>query len=77
MILGYICFNLLKKNEKQEEIIQKQQSYVNLLSSMISQSSDKIKEIDDKGTFKSDDEIGWFFDNIKAIQEVLDEFKNN
>jgi len=35
----------------------------------------KIKEIDAKGTFQADDEIGWFFAGIKQIQENLNKFK--
>ena len=38
---------------------------------------EKLEEIDGKGFFKSDDEIGWFFENIKYIQETLSQYKNN
>jgi cell division protein FtsL len=31
----------------------------------------------EKGTFKSDDEIGWFFNEIKVIQNKLSQFKDN
>jgi len=30
--------------------------------------------VDDKGIFYSDDEIGWFFKEVKKIQEALNEF---
>ena len=36
--------------------------------------SDLLKEIDDKGTFYSDDQIGWFFKEVQKIQEALNEF---
>ena len=31
--------------------------------------------IDEKNMFKSDDEIGWFFDNLKRLQNDLSKFK--
>lgn len=79
LILGYTTLNLLRKNEKQEDIIEKQYNFIKLLSDTIETSSNRLNEIDEKGTFKSDDEIGWFFNEIKYIQEVLNGFiiKNN
>jgi hypothetical protein len=41
----------------------------------IEHSSKKLKEIDERGMFKSDDEIGWFFEKIKLIQDILDQYK--
>ena len=35
----------------------------------------KLKEIDAKGTFDSDDEIGWFFKSIKELQNKINQFK--
>ncbi len=35
----------------------------------------KLKEIDQKGAFYADDEIGWFFEEVKKIQEALNEFR--
>ena len=32
------------------------------------------KEIDQKETFKSDDEVGFFFEQLKNIQSVLNSF---
>jgi hypothetical protein len=45
------------------------------LSKIIEHSSERLKKIDSKGTFESDDEIGWFFEQIKVIQERLNNFK--
>ena len=35
----------------------------------------KLKEIDRAGTFKSDDEVGYFFKSIQDIQDILNDFK--
>tara|TARA_B110000503_G_C6796268_1_gene269251 strand:- start:361 stop:504 length:144 start_codon:yes stop_codon:yes gene_type:complete len=40
----------------------------------ISETDKRLKEIDAKETFKSDDEIGFFFEQIKNIQTVLNSF---
>jgi hypothetical protein len=74
VILGYTTFNLLKKNEKQEDILASYMTYLNKISDIVEVSDKKIKEIDEKGSFEADDEIGWFFQNIKMIQNVLNQF---
>ena len=74
VILGYTTFNLLRKNEKQEDILIGYMSYLNKISDIIDFSDKKIKEIDAKESFKSDDEVGFFFESIKQIQSILNQF---
>jgi hypothetical protein len=76
VILGYTTINLLVKNEKAEDIIVSQQKYISSISEIIKNSEKKIKEIDEKEIFKSDDEIGWFFNELKKIQNILSQYKN-
>ena len=73
--LGYTTYNLLRKNEKQEDVLAAYLLYMDNLSKIIEHSSKLLKKIDTKGTFESDDEIGWFFEQIKVIQERLNNFK--
>jgi selenophosphate synthase len=75
VVLGYTTFNLLRKNEKQEDILASYLTYLNKISDIIEMSDKKINEIDVKGSFQSDDEIGFFFTNIKMIQDVLNQFR--
>ncbi len=77
VILGYTTFNLLRKNEKAEDIILSQNTFIDKIDEHISFSNDRLKQIDQKGAFKSDDEIGWFFNEIKTIQNDLSQFKKN
>ena len=35
----------------------------------------RLQKIDAKGSFRSDDEIGWFFQEVLAIQKRLNNFK--
>ena len=75
--LGYTTFNLLRKNEKAEDIITSQSTFVDNLSEQIEISQKRLDEIDQKGTFKGDDEIGWFFNEIKVLQKGLSQFRTN
>lgn len=75
VILGFTTFNLMRKNEKQEDILAEYLQYLDRLSKTIDASDKKLKEIDRAGTFKSDDEVGQFFDSIQKIQDILNDFK--
>lgn len=75
VVFGYTTFNLLRKNEKAEDIILSQNMFINKLSEQIDASQKRLNEIDEKGTFQGDDEIGWFFNEVKIIQNDLSRFK--
>ena len=77
VILGYTTFNLLKKNENAEDIIVSYIDFYNKMSNEIEKSEKRLKEIDQKGIFKSDDEIGWFFNEIAKLQNNISKFKTN
>jgi peptidoglycan hydrolase CwlO-like protein len=66
-IMGFALYNLLKKNEDLEDFIVKQSDAINACNN-------RLKEIDDKNVFYADDQIGWFFDEVKKLQEALNEF---
>ena len=75
VILGFTTFNLLRKNEKQEDILAGYLDYLDKISRTIEISEKKLKEIDRAGTFKSDDEVGYFFQSIQGIQDILNDFQ--
>ena len=66
-VLGFALFNLLKKNEALEDFISKQ-------SEAINECDKRLKQIDNKGLFYADDEVGFFFKELKKIQDALNEF---
>ena len=66
--LSFALFNLLKKNETLEDFIAKQ-------SEAIDYCDKRLKSLDDRKVFYADDEIGWFFEKVKEIQEALNEFR--
>ena len=63
----FIIRNLIIKNEKLEDFISKQSEAINACDK-------RLQEIDDKGVFYADDQIGWFFKEVQKIQEALNEF---
>lgn len=68
---GYM---LVKKNNKLERVVSEQQNYIDAISIIINDSDNTIKELDARGAFEADDEVGTFFRNLKQIQEVLNSF---
>jgi len=75
VILGFTTFNLMRKNEKQEDIMVEYMEYLSKLDMAIEESDKRLQKIDERGLFKSDDEIGWFFEQIKSLQGILNEFR--
>ena len=63
----FIIRNLIRKNEMLEDFITKQSEAINTCDK-------RLKEIDDKGVFYADDQVGWFFKELQKIQEALNEF---
>jgi hypothetical protein len=72
---GYTTYNLMRKNEKQEDIMVSYMDYLSKLDQAIEESDKRLQQIDERGLFKSDDEIGWFFDQVQKIQIILNEFR--
>ena len=68
IVAGFAIRNLIKKNEELEDFIVKQ-------SEAIDACDKRLSQVDDKGFFVADDEIGWFFTEVKKIQEAINEFR--
>jgi hypothetical protein len=74
VILGFTTFNLLRKNERQEDMVVGYLTYLDRLSRTIEISNKKLKELDRGGVFEKDDEVGVIFQSILKIQDILNEF---
>jgi hypothetical protein len=74
-VLVFILLNLLKKQEKMEDAVISYQEYITKLTNAINESDKLLNKVDERGTFKSDDEVGFFFTFIKKIQSELNAFK--
>lgn len=81
VILCYIVWNLLKKVESYEETISEYEEYILQFQKYYTQireaiefSDIKLKQVDSRGSFKSDDEIGYFFQTVQDLQTLLNSF---
>ena len=71
LCMGYITFNLFRKNETYEDTIELYKNWIEQFDIAIKDTDQKLNEIDNKGTFKSDDEVGFFFDYLKELNKGL------
>ena len=69
--LSYVCYNLFRKNEMYEDTIEEYDKWFSEFDNSVKDSEARLKEIDNKGTFKSDDEVGFFFDYLKELNKGL------
>lgn len=75
LVLGYTTWNLHRKVARQEDIIEYQVGYLRKVAYLISESKIYVEQLDEKGTFRSDDEVGVFFDFMKEIQETINAYR--
>lgn len=73
-LFGYVCYNLFRKVERLESVVLSQDEFIQSFSNEVNRADIKLKEIDEKGSFQSDDEVGWFFEGLKEIQSRLNNF---
>ena len=74
IISFFIIRNLTLKNEKLEDIRTEYENFISKQSEAIEACDQRLKQIDNKGIFYADDQIGWFFKEVQKIQEALNEF---
>ena len=75
LIISVIALrNLLIKVEKYEDVVQDQVGYLQSISKTITESQKHLQNLDERGVFQSDDEVGLFFESMKTIQEELDRY---
>jgi hypothetical protein len=75
LCLAYIVFNLNRKVVKQEGIIEYQVGYLRNVAYLINESKIYVEQLDEKGAFRSDDEVGVFFNFMKEIQETINDYR--
>jgi|ETNvirenome_6_85_1030632.scaffolds.fasta_scaffold56624_2 predicted PurR-regulated permease PerM len=67
IVLSYNIFNLIRQAENAEDYSDALERIILDLKSKIGKSYSKIKNIDRRGSFEADDEIGFIFKDIKSI----------
>ena len=71
---GVAIKNLTVKVEKYEDITVDQTKYLQNISKLIADSQKHLKELDDKGVFQGEDEVGYFFEQMMNVQKELDRY---
>ena len=69
IICLYIIYNLNKKTEHYETLFEQ-------LKQKVSDTNSNINEIDVRGSFSSDDEIGFYYKYIKELQNEISKYFN-
>lgn len=69
-------FLLIRRNNALEKAVVQQREYIDAISIIIANSDQKLKELDTLGAFQADDEVGTFFQNLREIQSIINEFNN-
>jgi hypothetical protein len=76
-IVGYIIYNLNGKVKKLEQIATQQKIIIDSVAAIVDESNKMLDQVELTEAFKSDDQIGFFFKNLKNIQESLNHYLKN
>ena len=74
VILLIAIRNLLLKNEKYEDVVQDQVQYLQNISNALYEGQKHLQNLDERGVFQSDDEVGYFFEQMKYVQDELNRY---
>jgi CHASE3 domain sensor protein len=74
IILSVAIRNLLIKVEKYEDVTVDQTKYLQSISEIVKDSQKHLQSLDERGVFQSDDEVGYFFEQLKLVQKELDRY---
>jgi hypothetical protein len=75
-LLGIGVYLLIRKNSILEKVVVEQQEFIDSMSIIINNSDEKLKELEISGALQADDEVGFFFKNLKEIQNIISEFNS-
>ena len=77
IILLWIIVNAFKRITVYEKYLKVYNSVFLDLVRRLPATDETLKVIDARGTFEADDEVGFFFTELKKIQLILNEFIEN
>ena len=73
-VIGWVIYNLYQKNVKLETTVLAQANFIGGLQQLIGESEKALKNLDDKIWMERDIELQTVFQNLKAVQEGLNQF---
>ena len=74
LVLSYTSWVQMVKVESYEDQLDVQRGWMDEFIDRVNNMTRTLKEIDSKGTFEADDEVGTFFESLKALQERIETF---
>ncbi len=74
LVFGFTTWNLLRKNEATEDVVEEQEQTISNFAKLVDDSMKKMKDLDTKGAFESDDETGFVFTQLYKIIEKLENY---
>jgi hypothetical protein len=74
LVFIFTTWNLLRKNEATEDIVEEQENTISEIAQKIDKSMEKLKDLDTKGAFEADDETGTIFKQMYEIIEDLEKY---
>ena len=73
-LVVYIIYNLLRRIERCEDIIEEQDNILTGLREAVRYSSERLKEHDSRGHYSSDDDLGNYFKTLLEVDKVITEY---
>ena len=70
---GYGIYNLIRRNEVLEDLVNDQATKLADIRTTVLNVESKLVSLDLKGSFESDDEVGFFFTEIRKLSNELKE----
>ena len=74
LAFGFTTWNLLRKNEATKDVVEEQEKIISDFAKLVDDSMRKMKDLDTKGAFESDDETGFVFKQLYQIIEKLENY---
>ena len=74
LVLGYTTWTQFRKVESSEEVISNYEVWIDEFIKRIDIMDENLKQIDAKGTFEADDEVGTFFKSLRDLQKRINNF---
>ena len=71
--MGYVIYLMSEQIEQFEEVVQDYTDWMDRFVEQISIADQKMKAVDNRGSFSSDDEIGFAFKTVKECIEQLNQ----
>ena len=74
LILGYTTWTQMRRVESLEDVIADYEVWIDEFIKRIDIMDEQLKQIDARGTFEADDEVGTFFKSLRELQARITNF---